>query len=87
MLWCWLSAGQSSSLASPLCFQAGLLGDVCKGSYFGVATLLFWLIQNNPPIRKLAWNKRDFALSRAMILGQNHGNLGFLLPVILVFSL
>lgn len=61
-LWCWLSAGRSSRLASPLCFQTGLLGDVCKGSYFGIATLLFWLVQNNPPVRKLAWNKRDFGL-------------------------
>lgn len=61
-LWCWLSAGQSSRLASSFCFQAGLLGDVCKGSYFGIATLLFWLVQNNPLVRKPAWNKRDFAL-------------------------
>lgn len=49
LLWCWLSAGQSSRLASPLCFQTGLLGDVCQGSYFGIATLLFCLVQNNPP--------------------------------------
>lgn len=61
-LWCWLSAGQSSRLAPPLCFQTRLLGDVYKGSYFGVATLLFWLVQNNPLVRKLAWNKRDFGL-------------------------
>lgn len=51
-LWCWLLAGQSSRLAFPLCLQTGLPRDDCKGGYFGIALLLFCLVQNNSPWKK-----------------------------------